>query len=155
MSELEEIEKKAEIETLKELKKRKASAKGKEKASKKVKQDQLNEEKKKRIEQLLGFGREELISYSSKLGFKKIQWKTEDKKRETKDIAHLVFYKEQELGGKDQAASIAMNEANRVEALRQQKELKKAQVAKGESAQLRALRSEIEELRNEISKIKK
>lgn len=153
--ELKTIEEEAKIETIKELKKRKAVAIGKEKAVAQVSKEQKNEAKKLRIEQLLGLGREELLSYSKKLGFKRIQDKSEDKKRETKDIAHLLYHKEMELGGKDNAAAVVMNEVARVEALKQQREKKAEQKGKAESAQIRQLREELEELKKEIHKIKK
>tara|TARA_S200002703_G_scaffold58383_1_gene50720 strand:+ start:536 stop:1006 length:471 start_codon:yes stop_codon:yes gene_type:complete len=153
--ELKTIEEEAKIETIKELKKRKAVAIGKEKAVAQVSKEQKNEAKKLRIEQLLGLGREELVSYSKKLGFKRIQDKSEDKKRETKDIAHLLYHKEMELGGKDNAAAVVMNEVARVEALKQQREKKSEQKGKAESAQIRQLREELEELKKEIHKIKK
>lgn len=157
MSELKEIEEKAKVETLKELKKRKASEIGKEKAIAEVSKEQKNEAKKLRIDQLLGMGREELIAYAKKLGFKNIQWKVIDPeiKRETRDIAHILYHKELELGGKDNAAALVMNEIARVEALKQQKEQKAIQRGKAESAQVRQLREELEELKKEIAKIKK
>lgn len=154
---LEELEEKAKVETLAELKKRKAVETGKEKAVEKVTQDQKNEAKKLRIEQLLGMGRAELVSYAQKLGFKNIQWKViePEVKRDTKDIAHLVYYKELEVGGKEKAADLVMFEANRQAALIDQKKRQGEQKQKAENAEIRYLRSEIELLKEEISKLKK
>ena len=118
---------------------------------KKAKQDAANKAKKLRIEQLLGMGREELIGYGSKLGFKNLKWKVVDeKKRETKDVAHLIYYKELELGGRDKAAEIIMAEIARREALVKQKKEKERRKSNSENATIRDLQKRLAELESKI-----